>query len=41
MAGNWKMNLNHIDASRALVQKLAWTLAGTSATPTPLSARPW
>lgn len=26
MAGNWKMNLNHIDAV-GLVQKLAWTLA--------------
>lgn len=26
MAGNWKMNLNHIDAV-GLIQKLAWTLA--------------
>lgn len=26
MAGNWKMNLNHVDAV-GLVQKLAWTLA--------------
>ncbi len=26
MAGNWKMNLNHIEAT-GLVQKLAWTLA--------------
>ena len=25
MAGNWKMNLNHLEAV-ALVQKLAWTL---------------
>ena len=25
MAGNWKMNLNHIEAV-GLVQKLAWTL---------------
>ncbi len=26
MAGNWKMNLNHVEAT-GLVQKLAWTLA--------------
>ena len=26
MAGNWKMNLNHVEAA-GLVQKLAWTLA--------------
>ncbi|MDR2895888.1 MAG: triose-phosphate isomerase [Propionibacteriaceae bacterium] len=26
MAGNWKMNLNHIEAT-GVVQKLAWTLA--------------
>ena len=26
MAGNWKMNLNHIEAT-GMVQKLAWTLA--------------
>ncbi len=26
MAGNWKMNLNHLEATH-LVQKLAWTLA--------------
>lgn len=26
LAGNWKMNLNHIEAT-GLVQKLAWTLA--------------
>ena len=25
MAGNWKMNLNHVEAV-GLVQKLAWTL---------------
>ena len=25
MAGNWKMNLNHVEAT-GLVQKLAWTL---------------
>ena len=25
MAGNWKMNLNHVDAV-GLVQKLVWTL---------------
>ncbi|MEA5054997.1 MAG: triose-phosphate isomerase, partial [Propionicimonas sp.] len=26
MAGNWKMNLNHVEAT-GVVQKLAWTLA--------------
>lgn len=26
MAGNWKMNMNHVEAT-GLVQKLAWTLA--------------
>ncbi len=26
MAGNWKMNLNHVEAA-GVVQKLAWTLA--------------
>ncbi len=25
MAGNWKMNLNHIEAT-GMIQKLAWTL---------------
>lgn len=29
MAGNWKMNLNHVEAA-GLVQKLAWTLADRS-----------
>jgi phosphoglycerate kinase len=31
MAGNWKMNLNHVEAA-GLVEKLAWTLATTSTT---------
>ena len=26
MAGNWKMNLNHVEAT-GVVQKLAWTLS--------------
>jgi triosephosphate isomerase len=26
MAGNWKMNLNHVEAT-GVVQKLAWSLA--------------
>lgn len=29
MAGNWKMNLNHVEAT-GIVQKLAWTLADYS-----------
>ena len=33
MAGNWKMNLNHVEAT-GLVQKLAWTLADAKYDPT-------
>jgi triosephosphate isomerase len=33
IAGNWKMNLNHVEAV-GLVQKLAWTLRTRSTTPT-------
>ena len=32
MAGNWKMNLNHVEAT-GLVQKLAWTLADATYDP--------
>ena len=39
MAGNWKMNLNHVEAV-GLVQKLAWTLRGQAARPEP-SPRSW
>ena len=33
MAGNWKMNLNHVEAT-GLVQKLAWTLTDKKHDPT-------
>jgi len=37
MAGNWKMNLNHVEAV-GLVQKLAWTLADQHYDPTKCEA---
>ncbi len=38
MAGNWKMNLNHVEAT-GLVQKLAWTLADAKYDPEKSEAR--
>ena len=37
IAGNWKMNLNHVEAT-GLVQKLAWTLADRKYDPATVEA---